>query len=227
MSIKAILFDLDNTLIDFMEMKRKATRAAAEAMVRAGLEADEEELAGDLFDFYLDYDIEADDAFQKFLESRYGRIDYRVLAAAINAYLKEKALSLTPYPGVPETLNKLRAQGYKLGIVSNGRRLKAAMRLNAAGLDGFFNVVIGWEDTGKKKPEPEPFLMAAQKLGVEPGECMMVGDWPEKDLAGAQAVGMKTCWAKYGSRFEGVGADIFLDDFSEISGAVGILCASS
>lgn len=216
MSIKAILFDLDNTLIDFMHMKREATRAAAKAMVAAGLEADEEELAADLFDFYLDYDIEADDAFQRFLESRYGRIDYRVLAAAINAYLREKAVNLKPYPGVPETLERLKCQGYKLAIVSNGRRLKAAMRLNAAGLDGFFDVVVCQEDTGKKKPEPEPFLLALEKLGVEPGECMMVGDWPEKDLAGAKAIGMKTCWAKYGSRFETTVTDFYITEFYQL-----------
>ncbi len=222
MSIKAILFDLDNTLIDFMHMKQEATRAAAKAMVAAGLKADEEELAADLFDFYLDYDIEADDAFQRFLESRYGQIDFRVLAAAINAYLREKALNLKPYPEVPETLEKLKAQGYKLAIVSNGRRLKAAMRLNAAGLDGFFDIVIGWEDTGKKKPEPEPFLLATERLGVLQGECMMVGDWPEVDLAGAKAIGMKTCWAKYGSRFEEVATDHVLDEFEDLELVLGI-----
>jgi HAD superfamily hydrolase (TIGR02253 family) len=218
MGIKAILFDLDNTLIDFMEMKRKATEAAAKAMVAAGLQADEGELAKGLFDFYLEYDIEADDAFLKYLEKTYGEIDYRVLAAAINAYLREKALHLKPYPGVPDTLEKLRLRGYKLGVVSNGRRMKAWMRLNAAGLDGYFDVVIGWEDTGKKKPEPEPFLMALEKLGVLPEECLMVGDWPEIDLAGAKAVGMKTCWAKYGSRFEDGGeADFIIGDIEDLA----------
>jgi putative hydrolase of the HAD superfamily len=216
MSIKAILFDLDNTLIDFIGMKRVATQAAAEAMVDAGLKADKDELSSDLFDFYLDYDIEADNAFQMFLEARIGRIDFRILAAAINAYLREKAINLKPYPGVSATLVEIRRLGYKLAIVTNGRRLKAAMRLNAAGLDGYFDVVVGWEDTGKKKPDPEPFLLATNVLGVKPTECLMVGDWPEIDLAGAVSLGMKTCWAKYGNAEKKANSDYIINHFDEL-----------
>jgi FMN phosphatase YigB (HAD superfamily) len=53
-------------------------------------------------------------------------------------------------------------------------------------------------------------------LHVKPGECLMVGDWPEKDMIGAKAAGMLTCWAKYGSRFKDGEADFILRDIKEI-----------
>jgi HAD superfamily hydrolase (TIGR02253 family) len=216
--IKAVLFDLDNTLVDFMTMKREATRAAAYAMVGAGLKADRDELAGKLFDYYLRYNIESDDAFQNYMMKEYRRIDYRALGAGVNAYLAEKGKHMKPYPGVVETLAELRRRGLKLAVVSDGVRLKAWMRLNAAGLDGFFDAVVTPEDTGKRKPAKEPFLKACEILKVRPEECLMVGDWPERDIAGAKAAGMRTCWAKYGSSAAEAGADFVLDDFKLLPG---------
>lgn len=198
MKFRAVLFDLDNTLVDFMGMKKAASKSAAAAMVDAGLDVDKEAFADELFNFYLNRWIESDDAFEAFLLEKYNKVDYRILAAGVNAYLKEKYLRLKPYPGVKETLKKLKKMGLKLGVVSDGVRLKAWMRLNAAGLDRFFDVVVMHEDTGKKKPDKEPFLKALRELNLLPEECLFVGDWPERDIEGAKAVGMKTCLAEYG-----------------------------
>lgn len=220
MRIRAVVFDLDNTLIDFMTMKREATKAAARAMVAAGLPADPEALAEDLFGFYLDYDIESDDAFQRYLLQTHGKLDYRLLAAAVNAYLREKALHLGPYPGVAETLGEMKSRGLKLALLTDGLRLKAWMRLNAASLDKYFDVVVTFDDTGKKKPAREPFERALAELAVRPEECLMVGDWPEKDMIGAKEAGMLTCWAKYGSCGRQGTADYVIDSFGELLGVI-------
>ena len=196
--INAVLFDLDNTLIDFIRMKRLASRAAAKAMVEAGLKADPEKISKKLSGFYLKYGIESDDAFQKFLEKEFGKAEPRILAAGVNAYLKEKYLHLKPYSGTIETLKELKKRGLKLGVVSDGVRMKAWMRLNAAGLDKYFDTVVTFDDTGKKKPAKEPFMKACKALKVRPEECIFVGDWVERDIKGAKALGMKTCLAKYG-----------------------------
>ena len=196
--IKAIIFDIDNTLIDFMSMKQAASAAAANAMIKAGLQDDPEDLAEELFAFYLEHGIESDDAFEEYLKQEYNAVDYRILASAVNAYLKEKYLHLKPYPGVVETLRELKRQGFKLGVVSDGFRLKAWMRLNEAGLDGYFDAVVTYEDTGKRKPAKDPFLLICDELDVNPEECLMLGDWPERDVQGGRLAGMKTCLAKYG-----------------------------
>jgi putative hydrolase of the HAD superfamily len=213
--IKAVIFDIDNTLIDFMSRKRAASMAAANAMIEAGLQDAPEDLSERLFTFYLEHGIESDDAFEEYLKQEYKAVDYRILASAVNAYVKEKYLHLKPYPGVLETLRELKRQGYKLGVVSDGVRLKARMRLNEAGLDGYFDAVVTYEDTGKQKPAREPFLRICDELGVNPEECLMVGDWPERDVQGGRLAGMKTCLAKYGQMHE-TKADYQIESFSKL-----------
>jgi HAD superfamily hydrolase (TIGR02253 family) len=196
--IKAVIFDLDNTLIDFMSMKKAASAAAANAMIEAGLQDAPEDLSERLFTFYLEHGIESDDAFEEYLKQEYKAVDYQILASAVNAYLKEKYLHLKPYPGVVETFRELKRQGFKLGVLSDGLRLKAWMRLNEADLDKYFDAVVTYDDTGKQKPAKEPFLRICDELEIIAEECLMVGDWPERDMQGGRSVGMKTCLATYG-----------------------------
>ena len=213
--LKAIIFDIDNTLIDFMSMKRAASGAAANAMIEAGLHDAPKDLPEKLFTFYLEHGIESDDAFEEYLKQGYKAVDYRILAAAINAYLKEKYLHLKPYPGVVDTLRELKRQGFKLGVVSDGFRLKAWMRLNEAGLDSFFDAVVTYDDTGKRKPAKEPFLLICDQLDVKPEECLMLGDWPERDVQGGKLAGMKTCLATYGQVRPGK-ADYEIESFANL-----------
>lgn len=213
--IKAVIFDLDNTLIDFMSMKKAASAAAANAMITAGLKDYPEDLADTLFSFYLDHGIESDDAFENYLLQEYNAVNYRILAAAVNAYLKEKYLHLNPYPGVVDTLEEFKRQGFMLGVVSDGLRLKAWMRLNEAGLDKYFDAVVTYDDTGRQKPAREPFLRICDELGVIPEECLMVGDWPERDIQGGKLAGMRTCLAKYGQMGHAA-ADYEIEDFADL-----------
>lgn len=220
--IKAVLFDLDNTLIDFTKFKQKATYSAAKAMVKAGLKTDARKLAKKLLEFYYSYGIESDDPFEQYMLKEFKQIDYRALAAGINAYLHEKYIHLKPYPGVVETLRALKKRDLKLAVVSDGLRVKAWMRLNAAGLDKYFDTVVTFEDTGKKKPAREPFIKACKLLKVKPKECLMIGDWYEKDIEGARRLGMKTCWARYGyqARWKIVDNSCIIKGIGELRGIV-------
>jgi HAD superfamily hydrolase (TIGR02253 family) len=213
--IKAIIFDIDNTLIDFISMKRAASAAAATAMIEAGLQDAPEDLSEKLFTFYLEHGIESDDAFEEYLKQEYKAVNYRVLAAAVNAYLKEKYLHLKPYPGVANTLRELKRQGFKLGVVSDGLRLKAWMRLSEAGLGSYFDAVVTYDDTGKRKPAKEPFLLICDQLDVKQEECLMLGDWPERDVQGGRLAGMKTCLAKYG-QMQQAKADYEIEGFADL-----------
>src|SRR5687767_13503109 len=111
--IKGVLFDLDNTLVDFLRMKRIASDEAARAMIGAGANFGRsvEDAGQALFEHYLAHGIESDDAFSSFLERfNENRLGYgqsvtdKILAAGIMAYLRAKDVFLTPYPGVRRTL---------------------------------------------------------------------------------------------------------------------------
>src|SRR5204862_168435 len=70
--------------------------------------------------------------------------------------------------------------------------------LEAAGLVDFFEFVVTSTDSGATKPMPQAFKAALDLLGLPPTQVLMVGDWPEKDMVGAKAAGMRTAWARYG-----------------------------
>lgn len=98
--IKAISFDLDMTLIDFMKLKKYGSYAAARAMVKAGLKMPVKKAEKELFDFYLT-DIEGNKVFENFLKAK-KQNDPKILAAGINAYRKTKEKHLKAYPGLDQ-----------------------------------------------------------------------------------------------------------------------------
>ncbi len=217
MVLKAVLFDLDNTLVDFMQMKRRCSEAAIRAMVEAGLPLNEERAKKRLFAMYWKAGIEDQNIFEKFLKATMGKVDYRVLATGIAAYRRVKAGYLAPYPHVRETLVKLKGQGLKLGIVSDAPRLQAWLRLAEMNLVEFFDVVVALEDTGRKKPHKMPFRQAIRKLDVKPQEVLFVGDDPQRDIKGAKSVGMLTALAAYGQLLKGKAkADFVLRDVKQL-----------
>jgi HAD superfamily hydrolase (TIGR02253 family) len=215
--IKAIMFDLDNTLIDFMSLKRVCCESAIDAMIAEGLKLSKKQALDTLYTIYRKEGLEDALIFQKFLKQVDKNIDYRVLAAGIVAYRQARSNFIRPYPKTRTVLANLKAQGIKLAIVSDAPKLKAWIRLAAIDISPFFDVVVALEDTGRTKPSAFPFRAALKQLKVNPRECMMVGDRPDRDIKGAKKIGIMTCFAKYG--YEGYGhtkADFTIDKIQDL-----------
>jgi len=216
--IKVVIFDLDNTLVDFYRMKEEAIKYAVEAMIDAGLKMKKEIAYNKIFEIYEREGIEDQKIFDKFLKENFGEIDYKILAAGIVAYRKAKSASLITYPNTQYTLITLIKKGIKLGVVTDAPRIQAWTRLVQLNLHHFFDIVITFDDTGKTKPSEEPFILALKKLNALPHEAIMVGDWPERDILGGAKIGMKTVFARYGDIFgtKESGADFEINDISEL-----------
>ena len=225
--IKSIIFDLDNTLVDFMAMKDAAIEGAALAMVDAGLKMSKEMVKEKIFEIYEEEGIEDQKVFDKFLTRELGDIDYRIHAAGIIGYRRAREAALVLYPHVRLVLMELMKRGMKLAVLSDAPRLQAWLRLCQLNLHHIFDVVITFEDTEKKKPAPEPFKLALQRLCVTPEEAIMVGDWAERDIYGAKLLKIRTIFARYGDRFgtETSGADYEIDDIIELLDIVDKLSA--
>lgn len=200
--IKAVIFDLDNTLIDFMTMKENAIKAAVQAMIDSGLNMDPGEAMGELYAIYDREGIEYQKVFDNFLEKHLGTIDWKILSSGVVAYRRARIASLVPYPHVYMTLTELLRRGLKLAVLSDAPRLEAWLRLCDLQLQHTFDTVITYEDTGFKKPNPIPYKKVLSLITINPGEAVMVGDWPERDLVGAREVGMLTVFARYGFSFQ-------------------------
>lgn len=199
--IQAVIFDLDNTLTDFMLAKENSIRAAVLAMIDAGLPVTIEEGTQRIFAIYKDRGIENQRVFNFFLEQILGRSDDRILAAAVVAYRQARDGSLRLYPHAKLVLNRLLKMGYKLAVVSDAPRFEAWLRLTYLGLQHTFDLVLTYDDTGAHKPDPKPFLMALDGLGVEPHRAVVIGDWKERDILGGRNAGMHTVYARYGDQY--------------------------
>jgi len=141
-----------------------------------------------------------------------------VLAAGIVAYRRARESTLVLYPHVQYTLLGLLKRGLKLAVVSDAPRNQAWLRLASLQLHNVFDVVVTFEDTNARKPSPEPFRKALERLDVAADEALMIGDWADRDVVGAAQVGIRTVFARYGDTFGTVdsGADFDIDDIVEL-----------
>lgn len=203
--IKGILFDMDNTLLDFMLYKKETAKATAKAMVKKGLPAKESEVYKRIFQIYDEKGIEYQKTCYEVVKPYNLEIHLaeKIQHAGIVAYIKKKYEVLKPYPGVKKTLRKLKKMNLKMGIVSDAPRNKIWDRLILSNLEDEFEVVVSHCDTLNYKPHPSPFQLGLKKLKLKPYDVLFVGDNPNRDIKGANELGMKTALAKYGQRFKG------------------------
>lgn len=216
--IKAIIFDLDNTLVNFIAMKKRAITAAVEAMIDAGLEQPQDEIVQRIWQIYDERGYEHQTVFDDLLENLFGKIDHKILASGIVAYRQAREASLVTYPHVSSTLIELTKMGFKLAVVSDAPTREAWLRLCYLKLHHVFDAVVTYEDTFKRKPDPAPFLKALSLLNVPAEATLMIGDWAERDMLGAKQLGMITVFARYGDVFDTKepGADYEINDIGEL-----------
>ena len=217
--IKAVIFDLDNTLIDFMHMKNQAVDSAIMGMIEAGLNISYQDAKREIFKIYEEEGYEYQEVLNKFIVSVYNKVDYKLLAAGIVSYRKAKEKSLKTYSQADNTLIKLSKLGLKLGLITDAPIREAWTRLYSVNLHHIFDKVLTYDDTKAYKPSSIPFYAILDYFKIDPNEAIMVGDWPEKDIYGAKNVGMQTAFAKYGNSnqsLDNLGADVVLNDISEI-----------
>lgn len=199
--IKAVIFDLDNTLVDFMAMKEKAVDAAIQSMIDAGLRLSYGQIQKKIDAIYREKGIEFQNVFDLLLYNEFQKVDYKILSAGIIAYRRAREAALVPYPHVYMTLMELLKLGLKLGVISDAPAREAWLRLCYLNFHHMFDYVVTFDDTGERKPNPLPFRKMLETMKVSPHETLMVGDWAERDVVGAAKVGMKTVFARYGDRF--------------------------
>ena len=227
--IKAVIFDLDNTLVDFMHMKRQAVSAAISSMIDAGLKLSPKEAQARIDTIYKERGIEFQNVFDQLLYDVFQKVDYKILSAGIIAYRRAREAALVPYPHVYMTLIDLLKRGIKLAVVSDAPGREAWLRLCYLNFHHLFDCVVTFDDTGQRKPSPLPFQRALEHLNVKPRETLMVGDWPERDVVGAAKLRITTVFARYGDTF-GVresNADYDINDVSQLLEIVDRLNATA
>jgi phosphoglycolate phosphatase len=217
-AIRAVLLDLDGTLVDSAEDLRDAlNRLLAEEGLRP---VDLAEIKGMIGDG-------GPKLVERALAATGGDPDRAatLLPRFLGLYEGNAARRTRPYPGVVETLARLEAAGLRLGCVTNKPSAATREILAALGLARFFGAVVGGDTLARRKPHPDPLLHAAEALGVAPSETAMVGD-NYHDVAAARAAGMAALAVTYGYSHvphAELGADRLLDRFDEVPEALAAL----
>jgi phosphoglycolate phosphatase len=186
--LRAILFDLDGTLLDtapdmvgaLNTLRRDEGLAPLPYdLVRSGVSHGAARLISTGFPH-------ASDAAAAALLSRYLDIYRGTLSAGTRLF-----------PGMDEVLDALESRGLKSGIVTNKAAWLTEPLLEQLGLRTRFACVVSGDTLPERKPHPSPLLHAARLAGVSPGDCIYVGD-AERDVQAAHAAGMPALVANYG-----------------------------
>jgi len=202
--VKAVIFDLDETLIDAQKGLRKAhekiTQMINERLKQEKLNLKKSQILREIrsFDDKMNREVKYDrDKWWQTIVNNLG-VNIVLSKAFIRkltmSYWHAYARSSRPYRDTLSTLRYLKKNGHLLGLLSDTDCLKGMKRWRISRLpfiDLFDAIVIAGEDTVETKPSPEPYELIARKLGVTVGECVFVGDKPFTDIEGAKIAGMK------------------------------------
>ena len=185
--MKAVIFDLDGTLIDskidFRKMKRRNIRLLEASGVEQGLLTEE----------MLNYDIErraVEDLRTKGVSEEEIQRIFQKVADIMNEIELEAVEDAQLLNGVAETLEKLKKIGFKIGIITRSCREYANKILKKFELERLIDAVAARDDVSKPKPDPEHPRHLMKILGVKPSEAVLVGDHPMDALC-AKNIGMR------------------------------------
>lgn len=196
--MKAVLFDLDHTLIDrdaafvrWVLPQVPAERLPALVQLDAGGHAPRAPLLRAL-----------------------AELTGAPIGELRRSFFAEIGAHCAPRPGAIELLTRLRGQ-VRLALVSNGPADLQRHKLTSAGLLDTFDVIVISGELGSRKPDPAPFLAALRRLHLRPEQAGMVGDHPDHDVQPARALGLRTAWVP--SRwFDHADADLTLHDLRDL-----------
>ncbi len=191
--IKAVVFDMDDTLYPESAYVRSGFRAVANwaADTYQWPADDSYTMLTTLFDQGV-----RGDTFNHWLAA-YGHDTPDVVAECVRVY-RDHQPTLTPYEDIPALLRDLKPL-YKIGLVSDGFLMAQQAKFAALALVDWFDVLVFSDQWGRDawKPSTRPFEEVLRLLGVTGPQAVYIGDNPTKDFFGARQVGMKTLWYRH------------------------------
>ena len=188
--IKAVFFDIDDTLYDTSGFARLARKAAINVMIDAGLPLSSGEAYKLLKKIIEEKGSNYDKHFNILTKRVFGEEKPLLIALGMITYHNVKFALLRLFPETMSTLIYLKGKGYHLGVISNGITIKQWEKLIRLGLHHFFDEVITSQEAGVEKPDQKIFQSALNRMGCKAEKSVMVGNKFKDDIIGAVNVGM-------------------------------------
>ena len=227
-NVKAVLFDLDETLIDAQKGLKAAYEAVGEKIFEFLAVPEDKtleevaEMVSDLNDrMNRKRNYNRDEWWPKFVEETgfEGELTKEQIEELTETYWSVYEKEADPYPQAKPILEYLSEKGYLIGLLTDTDDTDRSKKeriypLSFSGLLG--TIVAAGKDTENTKPDPEPYRLAASNLGVRMNECAMVGDKPFTDIKGAKSVGMITNLKRRRNWDSDVEADFTINSLQEL-----------
>jgi pyrophosphatase PpaX len=211
MRFPVVLFDLDGTVIDSGAIILASMKHAAREVL--GMEPSDELLMAAVGGPGLEAQMHA---------LAPDRVEE--LVTVYRAHNEPLHDELACCAGIEDVLVRLKDEGRRLGIVTAKRRATAALAFNVLPIEHLFETVVGGDETERHKPDPEPLLLAAERMSVDPSDCAYVGDSPF-DIRAAKAAGMFSVAVTWGrihdrSKLEAETPDAVVDTADDLYGVL-------
>jgi putative hydrolase of the HAD superfamily len=211
--IKAVIFDLDGTLLNRDESVKQFITHQYERLHKWLCHIPKET--------YITRFIELDQRGYVWKDQVYQQLVAELHIAGINwRYLLQDYIHLfkdhcAPFPNLHKMLEELHSHNISLGMITNGKGQFQMNNIKALGIKEYFDVILISEWEGIKKPDSQLFRRALKQLNVLPTESIYMGDHPENDVKASQRVGMIGIWKK-DYQWNDVEADYIIDDLLEL-----------
>jgi len=209
--IRSVIFDLDGTLFDRDSSVRKLIARQYEAFTLALQHIPK----AAYIDRFMELDargyVRKDEVYRKLVEAHL--IQGVTAGELFEDFYACYHHCCVPFPGLAEMLRLLKERGIKLAIITNGGHAFQMNTIKALGIEAFFSAILTSEKEGIRKPDPQIFQRAMERLGVGPAETVFVGDHPEVDIMGARQAGLKAVWKR----------DLFWEAPAQADGVIGHL----
>ncbi|HFK1765998.1 HAD family hydrolase [Bacillus wiedmannii] len=199
--IRAVLFDLDGTLLDRRQSLKQFIHDQYNRFASHLMNIEQSE--------YCSRFLELDNNGYTWKDKVYATLlcEYNITTLTpeqlLHDYITNFQHHCIPFQNMHELLQRLTQQNIKIGIITNGFTDFQINNLRALNIHTYTNTILVSEAEGIKKPHPEIFERALQKLDVKATECLYVGDHPENDVLGSERIGILGVWKR----------DSFWDDF--------------
>ncbi|MDI6618034.1 MAG: pyrophosphatase PpaX [Clostridiales bacterium] len=204
--IRCVLFDYDGTIADTAEIVEKSYGETVKKFTGHNVTRDEfidvfGKPLSEMMSFYNKDKVEEMTHYYREYFSRY------------------QDTLIRPFPGVVETIKKLKQLEVKTAIVSSRTKSGVEYGVDRFGLNDYIDLVIGLDDTKNNKPHPEPIIKAMGLLDVKAEHTLMVGDSPH-DIIAAKEAGVKACvvnWSLFDKeKLQSLNPDYIISEINEL-----------
>ena len=222
MELHAVVFDLDDTLLDRRRSFERFIRNQWERFAHSLHTIDQEHYVQAAIRFDGDGYAPRRELFARVIAQ--SQLPSNTAHALLSDYRAGFPSACVLFPDAARTLASLRASGLKLGLITNGSVRMQSRKLDCLELTHAFDTILISDAEGISKPDPRIFHRAMERLNVSPARTAFVGDNPAVDVAGARGAGMYAIWRR-GPHVTGVvetEADAVIEELSELPSVLGL-----